>query len=91
MQPTELVSVNPERDERLIYQIVKTDAVCLREEGMEEVYSILVLRADGEVIVESDIVYDVSRRMEACYDLMRKFYAENVLPSRARDEAERML
>ncbi|MBQ9116461.1 MAG: hypothetical protein IJY04_05510 [Clostridia bacterium] len=83
-----LVIRNLAEKERIVYMMVKTEAVCMKERGCEWAYSVLILRISDDVVTESDIVYDVSRNEDVCFGVMKELCRACVAPGEAKDAIE---
>ena len=77
--------------EKLVYQLISSEAFCLKEQDAETAYSILVARTDGEVVIDSAFAYDVSRKEERGMELMRELWQSAAEPSDVMDTVSEML
>lgn len=79
------------KGERLVYQTVSSDAVTLRCREYPTAYSILVLRVEDDAVTESKVLYDVSRDLRICLNVMEKLADRGVSPMCAVDVAETVM
>ena len=77
--------------EELVYQLISSEAFCLKEPELETAYSILVARTDGEVVIDSAFAYDVSRIEERGLELMRELWQTAAEPSEVMDAVSELL
>lgn len=78
-------------NERLVYQAVSSDAVTLRCKEYPTAYSILVLRVEDDAVTESKVLYDVSRELRSCMNVLEKLADRGVSPLCAADAVETVL
>jgi len=77
--------------ERLVYQMITSEAICLKEEGFCTVYSVLVVRVDGDTVIDSALAYDISRRREVCLKVMRELCENGAKPQDIKEAAAELL
>ena len=91
MNDEKLLTRSVENSEQLVYQLISSEAVCLRERDMETAYSILVARTDGESVLDSALAYDVSRREERGRELMRELWQSAAEPCEVKEAVSELL
>ena len=91
MDTQDLLTRELDNREALVYQLISSEAICLREKGLETAYSILVVRTDGEAVIDSGLAYDVSRREECCRKMMRELWKNAAEPSEVKTAVSEML
>lgn len=77
--------------EEMVYQMISSEPICLREECDSDAYSILVARTDGEVVMDSALAYDVSRDAERCCEVMEELWRSSVVPEDIKDAVSELL
>lgn len=77
--------------EELVYQLISSEAICMREKDADTAYSILVARTDGVAVIDSQLAYDVSRREERGIALMRELWKNAAEPSEVKTAVSELL
>ena len=91
MKSQKLLTRTLENREELVYQLISSEAICLREEERETAYSVLVAHTDGEAVLESALVYDVSRMEEKGRVLMMRLWENGTEPKNVKDVVSELL
>ena len=91
MDTDNLLTRATQNSEELVYQLISSEAFCLKEQDAETAYSILVARTDGEVVLDSAFAYDVSRREERGREVMRELWQTAAEPSEVIDAVSELL
>ena len=72
----------------LSYQLICTHGLYPESEEYPTAYSIIILLADGGSVIDSEILYDISRNEADCLSLMEKLFRVAVLPDAAKAAVE---
>lgn len=72
----------------LAYQMLASEAVFQLSERYPVAYSVLVLLAENDTVLQSETLYDVSRLSERCLGIMNELFEHSVLPSDAKRTLE---
>ena len=91
MDTDNLLTRAMQNSEELVYQLISSEAFCLKDQDAETAYSILVARTDGEVVLDSVFAYDVSRREERGREVMRELWQTAAEPSEVIDAVSELL
>ena len=78
-------------NEELVYQLMSSTAICLKEEPHDTAYSVLVAHTDGEAVLESALAYDVSRQEEKGRKLMEELWRTGAEPSGIKEAVAELL
>lgn len=74
--------------EKLVYQLIESEAVFNKYEDYPRAYSIIILNASGESVIQSELLYDISRIRENGIDLLNKLCDSRITPENARRAIE---
>ena len=78
-------------NEELVYQLMSSKAICLKEEPHGTAYSVLVAHTDGDAILESALAYDVSRHEETGRRLMEELWRAGAEPGAVKEVVAELL
>lgn len=91
MIPENLLTRKLDDEESIIYQLISSEAICLKEEPHGTAYSVLVAHTDGEAVLESALAYDVSRREEKGRRLMEELWRTGAEPAGIKEAVAELL
>ena len=91
MKNNHLLTRQLENQEELVYQLISSDAICLREQENTTAYSVLVAHTDGETVLESALAYDVSRKEETGRRLMKELWRNSAKPKGIKDAVSELM
>ena len=87
----ELLTRETEERENMVYQLISSDAICLKEDGREQAFSVLVARTDGETVSESTLAYDVTRERSTGLKLMQELWKRGATPEDVKESVAVLL
>ena len=88
---TDTLTVNNGSNEKLVYQLIRSEAICLCEDGYDTAYSILVARVEGDAVTESELAYDVSRTEEEGCRVLNELWLSGAEPNVINDVVSELL
>ena len=91
MKNENLLTRMTQENGELVYQLISSEAFCLREEKLNTVYSVLVARTDGEAVLESKLIYDVSRKEDTGRRVLEELWSRGAYPREAEEKVEELL
>lgn len=77
--------------ETLAYRMLQTEAVFESDVNYPVAYSILIILAEDGTVVQSDIIFDVSRNKSDCLKIMERLIEGNIGPADAKRAVEAFL
>lgn len=79
------------RKETLAYRMLQTEALFEPDVNYPVAYSILIVLAENGTVVQSDILFDVSRNKNICLNVMERLVDGNIGPTDAKMAVEAFL
>lgn len=91
MKASELLTRRGDSEEKLVYQLIRSEAICLRQEGYDTSYSVLVARVEGDAVTESAFAYDVSRTEEGGCRVLNELWLNGAEPDGINDTVSELI
>ena len=91
MKNKDLLTRTLDDNEELVYQLMSSKAICLKEEPHGTAYSVLVAHTDGDAVLESALAYDISRQEETGRRLMEELWKAGAEPASVKDAVAELL
>ena len=91
MENENLLTISLDNKEELVYQLISSEAFCMKEDERDRAYSILVAHTDGEAVLESAFAYDVSRIEDRGRALMRELWQTAAEPNEIKEVVAELL